>query len=120
MGILDTHHKQNLIRLARFYPKDFSPIELMVLNDQHETHVIDVRYNGQFPDLKVPGDLARKMVQTKKKTHCLLGCYIFLEPTGCNYIRGDNIFCYEYCEKSATKVDGRSMDERSISCVYRN
>ena len=39
----------------------------MVLNDHHETHVIDVRYNGQFPDLKVPGDLARKMVQTKKK-----------------------------------------------------
>ena len=58
--------KQKLIRFALFYPKDFSPIELMVLNDQLQTYIIDEQSNDQFSQLKGISDLARKMVETKK------------------------------------------------------
>ena len=62
--------EQKLTRFAQFYPKDFSPIELMVLNDQLETYIIDMRSNDQFSQLKGIGDLARKMVETKN-TLCI-------------------------------------------------
>ena len=58
--------KQKLIRFTQFYPKDFSLIELVILNYQLETYIIDVRSNDQFSQLKGIGDLARKMVETKK------------------------------------------------------
>ena len=39
----------------------------MVLNDQLETYIIDVRLNVQFSNLKGICDLAQKMVETKKR-----------------------------------------------------
>ena len=38
----------------------------MVLSDQLETYIIDMRYSSEFSDLKGIGDLAQKMVETKK------------------------------------------------------
>ena len=58
--------KQKLLRLAQFYPQDFSPIELMILNDQLETYTIDMRSSSQFYELKGISDLAQKMVETKR------------------------------------------------------
>ena len=58
--------KQKLIRFVQFYPKDFSLIELMVLNYQLETNIIDMQSNDQFSKLKGIGYLAIKMVETKK------------------------------------------------------
>ena len=60
------YDKQKLIRLAQFYPEDFSPIELLKLEDQLETYIFDVRSNEEFVGLKRLGDLAKKMVETKK------------------------------------------------------
>ena len=57
--------KQKLLRLAQFYPQDFSPIELMILNDQLETYTIDMHSSSQFYELKGISDLAQKMVETK-------------------------------------------------------
>ena len=58
--------KQKLLRLAQFYPQDFSPIELMILNDQLETYIIDMRSSSEFSELKGISDLAQKMVETKR------------------------------------------------------
>ena len=58
--------KQMLIQLAQFYPHEFSPIELMILNKQFETYIIDERSNVQFSNFKGICDLAQKMVETKK------------------------------------------------------
>ena len=58
--------KQKLIRLAQFYPQDFSPIELMILNDQLETYIIDMRSNSKFSELKGISDLSQKMIETKR------------------------------------------------------
>ena len=106
--------KQKLLRLAQFYPQEFSPIELMILNDQLGTYIIDMLSRSEFFELKGISDLAQKMVETKKTycvSACLFACYIGFGPTCCYCNCGDNIFCYEYCEKSTAKSDGRSMDE---------
>ena len=60
------YNKQRLIRLAQFYPEDFSLIELLKLEDQLETYIFDVRSNEEFVGLKRLGDLAKKMLKTKK------------------------------------------------------
>ena len=59
--------KPKLLRLAQFYPQDFSLIELMILNDQLETYIIDMRYSSEFSKLKGISDLAQKMVETKRR-----------------------------------------------------
>ena len=58
--------KNRLIQFAKYYPEDFSDIELMVLDDQLQTYIMDVRVSKQFLGLKNIGDLAQKMVETKK------------------------------------------------------
>ena len=58
--------KKKLIRLAEFYPEDFSSTELMKLDNQLETYILDVRSSKQFVELKGIGDLAKKMVETKR------------------------------------------------------
>jgi hypothetical protein len=38
-----TFNKEKLIRLAYFYPNEFSIVDLMVLGDQLDTYIIDIR-----------------------------------------------------------------------------
>uniref|UniRef100_A0A2N9GA43 TTF-type domain-containing protein n=1 Tax=Fagus sylvatica TaxID=28930 RepID=A0A2N9GA43_FAGSY len=61
-----TFDKQKLIRLAQFYPEDFSSSELMILSDQLDNYIFDVRSSIEFSKLEGICDLAQKMVETKK------------------------------------------------------
>ena len=58
--------KEKLVRLAQFYPKEFSLLELMILYNQLDSYIIDMRYSIEFSNLLRIGDLAQKMVETKK------------------------------------------------------
>ncbi|XP_026431822.1 uncharacterized protein LOC113329067 [Papaver somniferum] len=58
--------KDKLIRFSRFYPRDFSPTQLVLLEDQLLNYIADVRSSNEFLDLKGIVDLAVKMVETKK------------------------------------------------------
>ena len=58
--------KSKLIRLAQFYPNDYSRMEIMILDDQLETYILDMQTSSDFSNLKGIGDLARKMVETKR------------------------------------------------------
>jgi hypothetical protein len=58
--------KQKLVHLAEFYPSDFSGTDLMALDIQLQNYIVDMRSNDAFLELKGIGDLARKMVETKK------------------------------------------------------
>ncbi|XP_059639301.1 uncharacterized protein LOC132281628 [Cornus florida] len=58
--------KEKLIRLAEFYPRDFAPLDLLKLGDQLNTYIIDMCSNKEFSNLKGIGDLARRMVKTKR------------------------------------------------------
>jgi len=59
-------NKDNILRLAQFYPNDFSAIQLMTLDNQLETYIIDMRSSEEFATLKGIGQLAEKMVEMKK------------------------------------------------------
>ncbi|GMP37102.1 hypothetical protein CsSME_00008945 [Camellia sinensis var. sinensis] len=55
---------KKLIHIAEFYPKEFSSMELIVLNDQLDTYIIDILSNSESSRLNGIIDLAKKMVET--------------------------------------------------------
>ncbi|CAL2246580.1 unnamed protein product [Prunus armeniaca] len=57
--------KQKLLRLAQFYPQDFSDEDLLALEDQLELYIHYVCSSSDFFDLQGIGDLAKKMVETR-------------------------------------------------------
>jgi hypothetical protein len=38
--------KEKLVNLARFYPSEFSSLELMGIDNQLESYIMDVRFMG--------------------------------------------------------------------------
>ncbi|GMP78350.1 hypothetical protein CsSME_00034298 [Camellia sinensis var. sinensis] len=58
--------RKKLIHFAEFYPKEFSSMELMVLNDQLYTYIIDMLSSSEFSMLNGIADLANKMVETRR------------------------------------------------------
>ena len=58
--------KDKLVRLAQFYPKDFSLIELIALKTQLQIYIMDMHSSTEFAGLKGISDLAKRMVETKK------------------------------------------------------
>jgi hypothetical protein len=61
-----TFNKEKLIRLALFYPSEFSIVDLMVLGDQLDTYIIDLRGDDEFSGIEGIASLAEKIVKTKK------------------------------------------------------
>ncbi|KAF8387749.1 hypothetical protein HHK36_026404 [Tetracentron sinense] len=58
--------KQKLVRLAEFYPIEFSTMDLMALDNQLEIYIIDMHSNNEFSNVKGICGLPEKMVKTKK------------------------------------------------------
>ncbi|XP_073260174.1 uncharacterized protein [Populus alba] len=56
-----TFNKEKLIRLALFYPSEFSIVDLMVLGDQLDTYIIDLRGDDEFSGVEGIASLAEKM-----------------------------------------------------------
>jgi len=59
-------NKEKLIRLAHFYPLEFSSTQLVALDNQLQTYILDVTSNAQFLEVNGIGDLAKQMVKGKK------------------------------------------------------
>jgi hypothetical protein len=59
-------NKDNILRLAQFYPNDFSIVQLLTLDNELETYIIDMHSSEEFATLKGIGQLAEKMVEMKK------------------------------------------------------
>ena len=57
-------NSKKLSRLAQFYPRDFSAIELSMLEDQLQNYIIAM--HSESVELKNIGDLAVKIVVTKR------------------------------------------------------
>ncbi|KAI5438902.1 hypothetical protein KIW84_024574 [Lathyrus oleraceus] len=58
--------KERLIRLAQFYPSEFSQVELLTLDCQLENYFLDVCSDSEFSELEGIDDLSIKLVETKK------------------------------------------------------
>ncbi|XP_050920195.1 uncharacterized protein LOC127137815 [Lathyrus oleraceus] len=61
-----TFDKERLIRLAQFYPSEFSQVELLTLDCLFENYFFDVCSDSEFSELEGIGDLSTKLVETKK------------------------------------------------------
>ncbi|ESR60034.1 hypothetical protein CICLE_v10017601mg [Citrus x clementina] len=64
--LFSAFNKQKLLRLAQLYPNEFSTIDIMALEIQLDTYILDMRTSGEFSELKDIGDLAKRMVETKR------------------------------------------------------
>ena len=92
--------KEKLMRLAQFYPSDFSQHDLELLKEQLENYIWDMTSNSEFADLKGISDLAQKMVGTKKDqtyqlVYLLLTLALILPVATASVERVS--FCYEHC-----------------------
>jgi hypothetical protein len=58
--------KERFIRLAQFYPSEFSQVETLTLDCQLENYFLDVCSDSEFSELEGIGDLSIKLVETKK------------------------------------------------------
>ena len=65
-------NKEKLLRLAQFYPNDFSAIQLITLDNQLETYIIVIHFNEKFATLKGIGQLAKKLIEMKNDIVYLL------------------------------------------------
>jgi len=64
--------KEKLIRLAFFYRNKFAIIDLMVLGDQLDAYIIDLRSDDEFSNIEGIANLVEKMIKTKKNLIFLL------------------------------------------------
>ena len=61
-----SYDKAQLIELAKIYSADFSQYDLLILRDQLDIFIVDVRGNSDFANCEDLGNLAIKMVQTER------------------------------------------------------
>ncbi|XP_059441569.1 uncharacterized protein LOC132173910 [Corylus avellana] len=59
-------NKEKLLRLAQFYPNNFSAVQLITLDNLLETYIVDMHSSDEFATLKGIGQLAEKLVEMKK------------------------------------------------------
>ena len=64
--------KEKLIHFSQFYPQDFSATDLVILDNQLETYILDMRSAKEFSSLNGNGSLTVKLVQTKRSIIYLL------------------------------------------------
>lgn len=64
--LLSTFDKENLIEFVKFYLLELCPISLVMLVNQLETYIIDMRNNIEFAFLKGIGDISKTLVETKR------------------------------------------------------
>ena len=58
--------KEKLIRFSQFYPQDFSVTDLVILDNQLQTCILDMRSAKEFLSLNEIGSLSVKVVQIKR------------------------------------------------------
>ncbi|XP_042032211.1 uncharacterized protein LOC121778885 [Salvia splendens] len=58
--------KENVLKLATFYPSDFSNCELMAIECQLDIFIEDMKNDSDFQNLQDIGSLLMKLVETKR------------------------------------------------------
>ncbi|KAK9991606.1 hypothetical protein SO802_026591 [Lithocarpus litseifolius] len=58
--------KEKFIHLEKLYPSDFSGIDILALGSQLQNYIFDMRNNDLFLEFQGVGELAEKLVKTRK------------------------------------------------------
>uniref|UniRef100_A0A7N0RBZ8 HAT C-terminal dimerisation domain-containing protein n=1 Tax=Kalanchoe fedtschenkoi TaxID=63787 RepID=A0A7N0RBZ8_KALFE len=61
-----TFDKQKILRLAEFYPHDFTKVDLLEHEFQLEMYIVDVRNDARFQQVKDLGGLSCMLIETNK------------------------------------------------------
>lgn len=64
-NLFSTFDKQKLVPLAQFYLVELSTLDLMALDNQLETYIINMRSNSEFSKVNGMSNLSQKMVEMK-------------------------------------------------------
>ncbi|KAJ4788590.1 zinc finger MYM-type-like protein [Rhynchospora pubera] len=59
-------NKEKMMHFAQFFPCDFSPAEIGILDNELEKYIIDMRSSPDFKDLDGIAQLAKKLVLTQR------------------------------------------------------
>jgi hypothetical protein len=65
-NLFSSFDKAKLIEFAKFYPTEFCPTRLVMLDNQLETYIVDMRRSVEFASLKGINDLSKKLVESKR------------------------------------------------------
>ncbi|XP_028550663.1 uncharacterized protein LOC110095983 isoform X2 [Dendrobium catenatum] len=65
-NMFGAYDKRKLVRLAELYPADFSIVDLVSLDHQLATYIIDMRTSDEFTSLTSIAALAQQIVKAKK------------------------------------------------------
>ena len=103
--------KQKLIRLASFYPNDFSLMECFALSDELDAYIHDMCNNNEFLWLRSLGELAQNLVYNKRSgiypsVYRLLQLALLL--FSCHGYCKEGIFSNEDYKESFAQPNGRS------------
>ena len=99
-----TFNEEKLIRLAHFYPNEFSIVDFMALGDQLDMYIIDLHGDDEFFGIEGIANLAEKMVKTKKNlifllVYMLIKLSLLLAVATTTVERIFFLFCYVYCQE---------------------
>ncbi|PIN04962.1 hypothetical protein CDL12_22500 [Handroanthus impetiginosus] len=61
-------NKDRLMEFARFYPSEFSNVELLTVNNQLKSYIVDMQSDEEFLELKGIDNLAQTSVETKRNS----------------------------------------------------
>ncbi|KAJ9566023.1 hypothetical protein OSB04_001989 [Centaurea solstitialis] len=86
-------NKDKLVRLAKFYPSDFSEMDFVYLENELETFCFDMKISVDFNTLKRVECLAVKLVETKK--HIVYPLPKYHKPTSKSAMECENYFANE-------------------------
>jgi hypothetical protein len=71
-NLFSSFDKTKLIEFAKFYPTECCPTRLVMLDNQLETYIVDMRRSVEFASLKGISDLSKKLVESKRHIVYLL------------------------------------------------
>jgi hypothetical protein len=73
-GSFSVYDKENLVKPAHFYPKDFAVMELVRLRVQLTNFFADIHRDERLREVKHSADLSIKIVKTKKNVTYNIVC----------------------------------------------
>ena len=87
--------------------------DLMAFEIQFEAYIMDMWDSEEFSGLKEISELAKRMVERKKKAIFIsfFTCDIIFDFASCHYYCREVIFSHEHCEESIEESEERSMGE---------
>ncbi|KAK9714741.1 hypothetical protein RND81_06G116300 [Saponaria officinalis] len=113
-----------LVRLAHFYPNEFSNVDLLHFECQLENFIEDVRHDDRFLSLKNLNELSMKLVETKKhlvhmKVYLLLKLVLLLPVATASVERAFSAMTY-IKNRLRNSMGDQSLNDNLLAFVERD